>query len=162
MLSSHARRQAQAQSQVAFKLQFIGTVCESCARSFTYVPHMGIRHFTFVFKESPSETPPLHSSLSYPTWPAAQTTLVPSCQLSLGLFRSSSWFRFRIRFLFFGGVFLLQRFDSIRCRRRQRQKSHDTILQPETGASNPVFRSLSASSVDSLGQMKMKMKRFGA
>lgn len=105
MLSSHARRQAQAQSQVAFKLQFIGTVCESCARSFTYVPHMGIRHFTFVFKESPSERPLLHSSLSYPTWPAAQATLVPSCQLSLGLFRSSSWFRFRIRFLFFRGFF---------------------------------------------------------
>lgn len=113
MLSSQARRQtraqtqaqtqaqAQAQSQVALKLQFIGTVCESCATSFTYVPHMGIRHFTFVFKESPSETPStLHPT---PLYPAAQTTLVPSCQLSLGLFRSSSWFRFRFLFCFFGG-----------------------------------------------------------
>lgn len=111
MLSSQARRQsqaqtqaqtlaqAQAQSQVAFRLQFIGTVCESCARSFTYVPHMGIRHFTFVFKESPSETPStLHPTLPYP---APQTNLVPSCQLSLGLFRASSWFRFL--FCFFGG-----------------------------------------------------------
>lgn len=58
-----------------------------------------------LFSKSLPVKHPLHSSLSHPTWPAAQTTLVPRCQLSLGLFRSSSWFRFRIRFLFLRGFF---------------------------------------------------------
>lgn len=109
MLSSQARRQtraqtqAQAQSQVALKLQFIGTVCESCARSFTYVPHMGIRHFTFVFKESPSETP---STLYPPSYlPLPRSTNDSCSQLSVELGLVSGFELVSVSVLFFWGFF---------------------------------------------------------
>lgn len=113
MLSSQARRQtqaqtlaqAQAQSQVALKLQFIGTVCESCARSFTYVPHMGIRHFTFVFKESPSETPSTLHPLPYPSLPCSTNDSCSQLSVELGLVSVFELVSVSVSVFFFGGFF---------------------------------------------------------
>lgn len=80
-------------------------------------PHMGIRHFTFVFKESPSETPH-HLSLSpYPTLPESTNNSCSQLSVELGLV---SVFELTSVSVSVSEVFLLQRFDSIRCRRRQR------------------------------------------
>lgn len=169
MLSSQARRQSRAQtraqSQVAFKLQFIGTVCESCARSFTYVPHMGIRHFTFVFKESPSETPSTLHPLPYPTLPCSTNDSCSQLSVELGLvsvFELVS-VSYSVSVLFFLGFFFFS--DSTAFvvdddKDRNRMTRSCSPKQAPVTQFSGLFQA--SSSVDSLGQMKMKMKRFGA